>query len=161
MTIDTKELRFAFGNFATGITIVTSLDADGEPLGITANSFSSVSLDPPLVLFSVDRGAYSLEAFQISRRFAINILSTDQEDMSNRFAKASVDKWPGVDFETWETGCPILTGSLASFDCRTWQTYDGGDHVIFVGEVEQMSLNTDLEPLLFFRGRYDRVLGKS
>ena len=83
MTIDTKELRFAFGNFATGITIVTSLDADGEPLGITANSFSSVSLDPPLVLFSVDRGAYSLEAFQISRRFAINILSTDQEDMSN------------------------------------------------------------------------------
>ncbi|MBT3558555.1 MAG: flavin reductase family protein [Rhodospirillales bacterium] len=161
MTIDTKELRFAFGNFATGITIVTSLDADGEPLGITANSFSSVSLDPPLVLFSVDRGAYSLEAFQISRRFAINILSTDQEDMSNRFAKASVDKWSGVDFETWETGCPILTGSLASFDCRTWQTYDGGDHVIFVGEVEQMSLNTDLEPLLFFRGRYDRVLGKS
>ncbi|MBT7777927.1 MAG: flavin reductase family protein [Rhodospirillales bacterium] len=161
MTIDTKELRFAFGNFATGITIVTSLDADGEPLGITANSFSSVSLDPPLVLFSVDRGAYSLEAFQISRRFAINILSTDQEDMSNRFAKASVDKWSGVDFETWETGCPILTGSLASFDCRTWQTYDGGDHVIFVGEVEQMSLNTGLEPLLFFRGRYDRVLGKS
>ena len=161
MTIDTKELRFAFGNFATGITIVTSLDADGEPLGITANSFSSVSLDPPLVLFSVDRGAYSLEAFQISRRFAINILSTDQEDMSNRFAKASVDKWSGVDFETWETGCPILTGSLASFDCRTWQTYDGGDHVIFVGEVEQMSLNTDREPLLFFRGRYDRVLGKS
>ena len=161
MTIDTKELRFAFGNFATGITIVTSLDADGEPLGITANSFSSVSLDPPLVLFSVDRGAYSLEAFQISRRFAINILSTDQEDMSNRFAKASVDKWSGVDFETWETGCPILTGSLASFDCRTWQTYDGGDPVIFVGEVEQMSLNTDLEPLLFFRGRYDRVLGKS
>ena len=161
MTIDTKELRFAFGNFATGITIVTSLDADGEPLGITANSFSSVSLDPPLVLFSVDRGAYSLEAFQISRRFAINILSTDQEDMSSRFAKASVDKWSGVDFETWETGCPILTGSLASFDCRTWQTYDGGDHVIFVGEVEQMSLNTDLEPLLFFRGRYDRVLGKS
>ena len=161
MTIDTKELRFAFGNFATGITIVTSLDADGEPLGITANSFSSVSLDPPLVLFSVDRGAYSLEAFQASRCFAINILSTDQEDMSNRFAKASGDKWSGVDFVTWETGCPILTGSLASFDCRTWQTYDGGDHVIFVGEVKQMSLNTDLEPLLFFRGRYDRVLGKS
>lgn len=161
MTIDTRELRFAFGNFATGITIVTSLDVDGAPLGITANSFSSVSLDPPLVLFSVDRGAFSLAAYEAAGCFAINILSTNQDELSNRFARASGDKWSDVTFDTWETGCPILPGSLASFDCRTWNTYDGGDHVIFVGEVKQMSLNADLDPLLFFRGRYDRLADKT
>jgi flavin reductase (DIM6/NTAB) family NADH-FMN oxidoreductase RutF len=161
MTIDPRELRSAFGSFATGVTVVTSLAADGSLLGITVNSFSSVSLDPPLVSFSVDRGAFSLAAFQAAGCFAINVLSTDQEDISNRFAKASDDKWADVTFDTWETGCPILPGTLASFDCRTWQTYDGGDHVIFVGEVAQMSLNSDLDPLLFFRGRYDRLAHKT
>ncbi len=160
MTIDPRELRNAFGSFATGVTVVTSLGADGALLGMTVNSFSSVSLDPPLVLFNVDRRTLSLPALEAAGCFAINVLSADQEELSNRFARPSGDKWSGVDYETWETGCPILPGTLASFDCRTWHTYDGGDHVIFVGEVQQMSLNADPDPLLFFRGKYDRLATK-
>jgi len=154
MSLDSKEFRFALGNFPTGVTVITSVADSGELLGATANSFSSVSLDPPLVLFSLDRGAYSLDAYLNAGVFAVNVLSEAQQDLSNRFARALEDKWVGVDYETWETGSPILPGTLASFDCRVWNTYDGGDHVIFVGEVLRMSRDTDAHPLVFFRGQY-------
>lgn len=154
MSLDTKEFRFALGNFPTGVTVITSVTGDGELLGATANSFSSVSLDPPLVLFSLDRGAYSLGAYLSAGVFAVNILSADQQELSNRFAKALGEKWTGVDYETWETGSPILPGTLASFDCRVWNTYDGGDHIIFVGEVLRMSRDAEAAPLVFFRGQY-------
>ena len=101
MTIDKIEFRNALGNFCTGITIVTAKGPDGELLGITANSFNSVSLDPPLVLFSLGRGAYSLKAFQASGAFAINVLCEDQEHLSSNFARSLTDKWTGVDYETW------------------------------------------------------------
>lgn len=154
MSLDFKEFRFALGNFPTGVTIITSVTDDGELLGATANSFSSVSLDPPLVLFSLDRNAYSLDAYLRAGVFAVNVLSRDQQDISNRFAKTLEEKWDDVTYETWETGSPILPGTLASFDCRVWNTYDGGDHVIFVGEVLKMSRKTDGDPLVFFRGQY-------
>ncbi len=157
MSLDFRELRSALGSFATGVTVVTSCTSDGELLGMTANSFSSVSLDPPLVLFSMDRSALSLSAYQDAGCFAVNVLSAEQEDLSNRFAKTLGDKWTGLDYETWETGSPVLPDTLASFDCRTWQTYDGGDHVIFVGEVLRMALHSEHDPLLFHRGRYARV----
>lgn len=159
MTIDPRELRFALGNFATGVTVVTSRTADGSLLGMTVNSFNSVSLDPPLVLFSMDRAALSLPDFEAAGCFAVNVLSSDQEELSNRFARVAGDKWTGVDHEIWETGSPVLQGTLISFDCTTWQTYDGGDHVIFVGKVVKVTSQTDLDPLLFFRGRYDRLTG--
>lgn len=158
MSLDAKEFRFALGNFPTGVTVITSLAEDGELLGATANSFSSVSLDPPLVLFSLDRGAYSLDAYLKAGAFAINILSLDQQDLSNRFAKALGDKWDGIEYETWETGSPILPGAIASFDCRLWNTYDGGDHIIFVGEVLQMSRDGEGQPLVFFRGQYGELV---
>ncbi len=157
MSLDPKEFRFALGNFPTGVTIITSVTEGGELLGATANSFSSVSLNPPLVLFSLDRAAYSLDAYMKAGVFAVNVLSLDQQSLSNRFAKALDSKWDGITYETWETGAPILPGTVASFDCSVWNTYDGGDHVIFVGKVLQMSRDADAEPLIFFRGQYDTL----
>lgn len=154
MSLDSKEFRFALGNFPTGVTVITSVTKDGALLGTTANSFSSVSLDPPLVLFSLDRGAYSLDAYLEAGVFAVNVLSLNQQDISNRFAGVFGEKWSNVPYDIWETGSPILKDTIASFDCRAWNIYDGGDHVIFVGEVLKMSHLTDGEPLVFFRGKY-------
>ena len=152
--LDPHSFRHALGCFATGITIVTALAPSGDRLGLTANSFNSVSLDPPLVLFSLNRAAYSLGAFQEGGHFAVNVLREDQRDLSARFATTNIDKWSGVDFETWETGCPILAGSLASFECRTRALHDGGDHVIFLGEVLRLRCDLGGRPLVYFRGTY-------
>jgi flavin reductase (DIM6/NTAB) family NADH-FMN oxidoreductase RutF len=154
MSLDSKEFRFALGNFPTGVTIITSVTENGERLGKTINSFSSVSLDPPLILFSLDRAASSIDAYLKVDFFAVNVLSVDQQSLSSQFGGALDAKWDGVPHETWETGAPILSGALASFDCRIWNTYDGGDHVIFIGEVLRMSHDAAAEPLIFFRGRY-------
>jgi flavin reductase (DIM6/NTAB) family NADH-FMN oxidoreductase RutF len=154
MSIEPRELRQALGSFATGVTIVTSRGTAGEPLGLTANSFNSVSLDPPLVLFSLNRNAFSLKPFEDAGFFAINILSDRQRHLSDNFARSLADKWRGVEYEVWETGAPILKGSLASFECLTHSTHDGGDHVIFVGRVQRLRFSGDGHPLLYFRGGY-------
>ena len=157
MTFDARNFRQALGCFATGITIVTSVGLDGEYLGFTANSFNSVSLDPPLVLFSLDRGAYSLKAFEAAGVFAINILREDQQAVSTAFARALTNKWDGVRTETWHTGSPILIDALANFDCETTSMHDGGDHVIFVGRVLRLRAGGDGRPLLYFRGAYRQL----
>lgn len=157
MTLDAREFRNALGNFATGVTIVTTLAETGERLGITANSFNSVSLDPPLVLWSLGRNAFSLPAFETSGRFAINILADDQQSISTQFAKAGADKWAGVDIETLETGCPIVKHCLAAFDCRTHAVHDGGDHLLFLGRVVAMRAEREARPLLFYRGKYGQM----
>lgn len=157
--MDSQTFRSALGCFATGITVVTAAAPSGEFLGITANSFNSVSLDPPLVLFSLHRAAYSLGAFADGGHFAVNILSEGQRELSVRFAKALEDKWSGIDYEIWDTGAPIIKNCLASFECRTRALYDGGDHVIFLGEVLRLRFAGDGRPLLYFRGRY-RGLGE-
>jgi flavin reductase (DIM6/NTAB) family NADH-FMN oxidoreductase RutF len=157
MTLDPRSFRQALGCFATGITVVTSVGLDGEYLGFTANSFNSVSLDPPLVLFSLDRGAYSLKAFEAAGVFAINILREDQEAVSIAFARALSSKWDGVRTEIWQTGSPILIDALASFDCETTSMHDGGDHVIFVGRVLRLRAGVDGRPLLYFRGAYRQL----
>ena len=156
---DAQAFRSALGCFATGITVVTAIAPSGELLGITANSFNSVSLDPPLVLFSLHRAAYSLGAFTDGGHFAVNILSETQHELSQRFAKALIDKWSGVEYETWETGAPILKGCIAAFECRTRALYDGGDHVIFLGEVLRLRCATEGRPLLYYRGRYRGLNG--
>ena len=157
MTFDARNFRQALGCFATGITVVTSVGLDGEYLGFTANSFNSVSLDPPLVLFSLDRGAYSLKAFEAAGVFAINILREDQQAVSTAFARALSNKWDGVRTEIWQTGSPILIDALASFDCETTSMHDGGDHVIFVGRVLRLRAGVDGRPLLYFRGAYRQI----
>jgi flavin reductase (DIM6/NTAB) family NADH-FMN oxidoreductase RutF len=154
MALDSREFRRALGCFATGVTVVTSRGEAGELLGITANSFNSVSLDPPLVLFSLDRNAYSLKSFEAAGFFSINILSEGQRHLSDAFARSLSDKWKDVAYETWDTGAPILTHALASFECLTHSTHDGGDHIIFVGRVQRMRASTDGHPLIYFRGAY-------
>ncbi|MET1025794.1 MAG: flavin reductase family protein [Dongiaceae bacterium] len=154
MPIDQREFREALGRFATGITVVTTRATSGELLGLTVNSFNSVSLEPPLVLFSLDKSTLSLRAFEEAGGFAINVLSDTQMDVSRGFAQTLGNKWDGVDFESWETGSPILSDCLANFDCRTHAIHDGGDHRIFIGEVLRFNADTEGNPLLYFRGSY-------
>ena len=154
---DPDKFREALGAFATGVTVITSLGPRGERVGFTANSFNSVSLDPPLVLFSLDKQASVLPAFLSTRHFAVNVLREDQRSLSDHFANFKGDRWEGLAYETWETGCPILPDALASFECDYRYTYDGGDHVIFVGEVKRMDLRGAGRPLLYFGGTYHRI----
>ncbi len=155
--MEPSEFRDALGCFATGVTVVTAVGPRGELIGITINSFNSVSLDPPLILFSLNRRAYSMRAFLSAQAFAVNILRAGQEEISNRFARSLEDKWLGVEHEIWDDGCPILTGALASFECKTRHTYHGGDHVIFAGEVTRLRHDPDGQPLLYHGGKYCTV----
>lgn len=153
MKLDSKAFRNALGAFATGVTIVTTVDAEGRDVGLTANSFSSVSLDPPLVLWSLAKTSLSLGAFSAARHFAVHILAADQQELSNRFAKRGEDKFGGVEVQRGEGHIPLLTDCGARFQCRTAYQYDGGDHVIFVGEVLGFD-HSQRAPLLFHGGRY-------
>ncbi len=157
MSFDARAFRDALGCFPTGVTIVTAVGPRKEIIGFTANSFSSVSLDPPLVLFSLNRRAYSLKAFLSTQHFAVNVLREGQEELSDRFARALTEKWQGVEYIIWDSGCPILKDALACFECKIRHTYMGGDHVILVGEVERIIAEPDGEPLLFCRGRYRKI----
>ncbi|MGB3072051.1 MAG: flavin reductase family protein [Ottowia sp.] len=154
---DTRQLRNALGCFPTGVTVITTKAPNGKREGLTANSFSALSLDPPLVLWSIGRKSPSLEGFQASSHFAINVLSAGQSDVSHRFATPSQDKFEGLDVEEGLGGSPLLLGVLARFECETVQTIDGGDHVLFVGRVRRLGYG-DGEPLIFSSGRYCTAL---
>ena len=149
-----REFRRALGQFATGVAIVSAPGPQGEPIGMTISSFNSVSLDPPLVLFSVARNARSLAALSVAEGYAINVLSEEQQPLSNRFARPATDKWSSVRYAEGVTAAPLIEDTLACFECRPYAQYDGGDHVIFVGRVVHFRLASDGEPLVFFRGRY-------
>jgi len=152
--VETREFRDALGCFATGLTVVTTTDGEGRPVGFTANSFNAVSLNPPLVLFSLDRSARCLADFVASAHFAVNVLREDQRRLSDQFASSTGDRWAGVDYVAGRSGCPILPDAIANFDCRVHRTYDGGDHLIFVGEVLQLACDFSARPLLYCRGTY-------
>lgn len=148
------EFRQALGMFATGVTIVTARSLNGELIGLTANSFNSVSLSPPLVLWSLSRLAGSMGAFSAGSHYAINILSADQQALARQFATKDIDRFAGVAYSQGAGGAPVLDGSAASFECFNRSQYEEGDHVIFVGEVERCSHRTGASPLLFHGGRY-------
>jgi flavin reductase (DIM6/NTAB) family NADH-FMN oxidoreductase RutF len=152
---NSRELRNALGAFGTGVTIITTRDREGKPHGMTVNSFSSVSLNPPLILWSASLYANSLPAFQESSHFVVNILAHDQIELSNKFAKQSDDKFIDVDHIVAESGAPVLIGSAAHFECRNEFRHYGGDHIIFIGHVERFAY-TDKPTLLFGRGKYMR-----
>jgi len=160
MPFASKEFRDALGCFATGVCVVTCQTADGRRHGVTVNSFSSVSLDPPLVLFSLDRGASTFAPFMEATHFAVNMLSREQIDLSRIFAERAADRWNGVEYETWETGSPILPGSLAALECDMHSRHDGGDHVIILGRVRGLRRWPDRAPLLYFRGAYQALAGE-
>jgi 3-hydroxy-9,10-secoandrosta-1,3,5(10)-triene-9,17-dione monooxygenase reductase component len=152
VNIDPLALRKALGSFATGVTIVTT-SHQGEKFGVTANSFSSVSLQPPLILWSLAKSSASLAAFANAAGFAVHILAQDQQDLSNRFATKGLAKFADLSFETSEGDVPLLPDCAARFECRTAFQYEGGDHIIFVGQVVDF-VHEDKEPLLFHAGRY-------
>jgi flavin reductase (DIM6/NTAB) family NADH-FMN oxidoreductase RutF len=153
---DSKAFRRCLGKFATGVTVVTCCDANGQPCGITANSFSSVSLEPPLILWNIAKVSNSLEAYLEAGHFAINVLSSAQREISNHFARSDHTLFDGIEYDLSEHGVPLLPGTIARFECRTHEIYDCGDHHIIIGEVERFS-DSELDPLLFYNGGYRNI----
>lgn len=150
---DSRSLRDALGEFATGVAVVTARGADGQPVGVTINSFASVSLEPPLVLWSLGLHSPSLAAFESCSHYAVNILAADQVEFSQRFSQAQEDRFAGIALEVGAGGTPLLPGCSAWFECRNEIRYPGGDHVILVGFVENFRREPKA-PLVFHGGRY-------
>lgn len=158
MPIEPQELRRVMGHFATGVTVITTRDKDGAPNGLTANAFMSLSLNPPLVLISVDKGATCYTCFESQNGFTVNFLSEDQEEISRRFATKGADKFAGLSWHPGSNGAAIIDGVLGYVECKITQCHDGGDHTIVVGEIINAGATGD-RPLLFFRGKYQRLPG--
>lgn len=159
MTIDKRAFRDAMGCFATGICIASTVDPQGQPVGITVNSFTSVSLAPPLVLFCIDKRAESAPAFLSAPGFALAVLDAGHQDLSTRFAVADqASRWAGVEHSVWESGAPVLENGLAAMDCQLHGVHDGGDHHILVGRVLRLSSRAGA-PLLYYRGAYATLTG--
>ena len=154
---DPRTLRDALGCFATGVTVVTCFDARQRPFGLTANSFTSVSLDPPLLLVCVHKLAASAAALTGAGHFAVNVLQTGQQPDSIRFSTRDEDRFGNSDWSPGEYGAPVLGNSLSVFECERYAVHDGGDHHLLVGKVLKASFEPTLDPLLYFRGRYRRL----
>ena len=154
---DARTLRDALGCFATGVTVVTTRDGAGLPVGLTANSFSAVSLDPPLILFCLAKSSCNLDRFRTAEHFAINVLHIGQQPTSGVFARSTEDRFQDVAWEAWDTGAPILSGALASFECATHEVVEAGDHLVFIGRVLRARFEPRRDPLLYFRGKYRRL----
>ena len=150
---DKAEFRKTLGQFATGVTVITTLDKNGNDVGVTASSFNSLSMDPPMILWSLDNTAYSLPAFQHTKYFNVHVLGVGQDNLSNCFAKPGTDKFEGIKTTKGLGGVPILPHYSALFECKTAHHYPGGDHVIIVGEVIKFHRN-DNAPLVFHGGQY-------
>lgn len=153
MAICRDEFREALRNWASGVSVVTTKDGKGNLHGITVSAFASVSLEPPLVLICIDKFTASHYAFPESRRFVVNILSSEQEHLSRRFATPLLDKFGSLDFSETAEGVPILKDTLASLECRLISSYESGDHTIFIGEIEKAVVREG-KPLVYFQGNY-------
>src|ERR1044072_6442324 len=156
--IDPRDFRPAPAPFGTGVTIVTAMSADGTPYGVTCNSFASVSLNPPLVLWSLGMFSQGLQIFQNAGHFTVNVLDVSQQELALKFAKSSGEKFAAVEWTPGLGNAPVIAGSVAQFQCRAVNRYYGGDHIIFLGAVEAYSYNGQ-EPLLFARGGFGKFVG--
>lgn len=152
----TKRLRHAFGCFASGVTVIGMRDGADRPTGLTVNSFSSLSLEPALLLYSVGKDQISRRWIEVGTPFTVNVLSGAQEDIAWRFAKPVKDKFDGVAWHEGVGGAPVIEAALASFECRVWAIHDGGDHDIVVGEIHAFETREG-DGLSFFRGRMGRI----
>lgn len=148
------DFRAALGQFTTGVTIVTARDAQGQLIGLTANSFNSVSLSPPLVLWSLARYSSSMLGFLSAQHYAINVLAADQRPLAERFASKGIDRFEGVHWRAGLTGAPVIDGAVAVFECVHHGQHDAGDHVIFVGQVQHCSRRVGAAPLVYHGGRF-------
>lgn len=158
--VDRDRFRRALGQYATGVAVITGRGDNDERFGLTISSFNSVSLDPPLILFSIDRSAKSLPALLTTEGYAVNILCRHQDHLSNRFAKHGTDKWSALEHGNGHAQAPLLPGTLAHFECAHYAQYDGGDHVICVGRVLSFSWDEEEKPLVFFRGAYRDIVNE-
>lgn len=158
-SIDPRDFRTALGSYATGVTVITASAPDGRPVGLTCNSFASVSLNPPLVLWSLVSFSPSMTIFQNASHFAVNVLGHGQQDIARQFATPAEDKFAGIGWTAGLGNAPVLNSAVATFQCRSADRYYGGDHVIFLGAVEAYAYNR-AEPLLFAQGKFGQfVLG--
>jgi flavin reductase (DIM6/NTAB) family NADH-FMN oxidoreductase RutF len=158
--IAADDFRKVLGHFASGVTVITTCDADGRPTGLTASAFSSVSLEPPLVLICVDHKSQSHPTIKERGGFAVNILSVEQQALSRKFASSRLDKFDGVPHVVSDLKLPLIEGALAHLECATVSVHVEGDHTIFVGRVERARVAGG-EPVLYFRGQYDRLANPS
>lgn len=150
---DSKELRRALGQFPTGVTVMTARNAE-QLVGVTASSFNTVSLTPPLILWSVDKAAFSAEVFMNTSYFVVNVLSEHQSDISNKFASKGADKFAGIEYFEGIGDVPVLKECAAHFECEVWNIHDGGDHFVIMGEVKKYEYVENLNPLIFAKGKY-------
>jgi len=161
-SFDCRAFRDTLGSFATGVTVITALapngEKSGEPIGLTISSFNSVSLDPPLILWSLSADSPSLAAFRAATHYAVNVLSVDQQEISNRFAARGGDRFAGVALRQGKHGAPLIDGCCAWFECANEAQHAGGDHLIFVGRVEHFVPGEATSPLIFHAGRYRELL---
>lgn len=153
-SFDPRDFRQALGQFPTGVTVITARGPEGRPMGMTASSFNTVSIDPALILWSVDKSAYFADILGESTYFAVNVLSAEQAGISNKFASKNTDKFDGIEFTNGLGDAPLLANCIAQFECKTWQLYEGGDHIIVVGEVMAYKSDASLSPLVFSQGTY-------
>ncbi|MBC8242234.1 MAG: flavin reductase family protein [Alphaproteobacteria bacterium] len=156
-SIDPRVFRDAMGCFASAVTVVSTITENGQAVGVTVNSFNSVSLDPPLVLFCLGREATSFDHFVASGRFAVNILRREQDKVSSGFAADGANFFQSLEREVSSLGNPLVPDALAMFDCETEAVHDGGDHIILIGRVRELRHDPEGEPLLYYRGRYGAV----
>ncbi len=159
-TIAPGDFREVLGFFASGVTVITALSADAGAVGVTVSAFAALSLEPPMVLVCLGRDTADLDAYTEGDHFAVNVLARDQRHLSDLFASRRGDKFSGLDYQTWGSGCPILGGCLANLECARTRVFLGGDHVIVTGQVERVRrANGDAGPLLHFRGAYAALGG--
>ena len=154
--MDSREIRDIIGHFATGVTVVTTRDGAGSPFGLTVNAFTSLSLNPPLVVVCIDKAAQCYSCFEESKVFAVNVLSEDQEELSRRFATKGIEKFGEIKWHRGENNVPLLDGSIGTIECKIVNSYEGGDHTIYLGEIVSANATED-RPLLFFKGKYHRL----
>lgn len=161
MTFDSRSFRDALGLFVTGVTVITARSPSGKAVGVTANSFNSVSIDPPLILWSLAETSSSLPAFNTSEFFAVHILREDQSELAKRFATSGIDKFEGIATIEGDGNVPLIDDCAARIECRTWDRHPGGDHIIFVGEVLRITADHDASPLLYHGGKFAGLRDKN
>ena len=155
--LSSNELRIVFGQYPTGVTVITALDAYDEPVGMTANSFASVSLSPPLILWSVDLAGDSHDVYTTATHFCVHLLAEDQQELANRFANREKDRFAGIDWTKGKFGSPLLPNYLCRIQCQREKVLDGGDHSIILGRVHSIETTDEQKPLVFHQGKYKRL----
>jgi flavin reductase (DIM6/NTAB) family NADH-FMN oxidoreductase RutF len=155
--INSEKFKKALSHFATGVTVVTSSTAQGLPVGLTANAFTSVSLDPPMILVCLDNKTGCIKAFSEGKRFAVNILRENQQALSDMFAGPQKYKFKNQTYDTWESDCPILSGCLVNLECLRVNVFEAGDHIILLGKVERIEHSDSGRPLLYYKSSYVRL----